>query len=141
MAGLSSTQLNHARTIVAVGIAMGLPKRAYVIAIACALQESNLRNLASTALSESYRYPNDGRGSDHDSVGLFQQRPSAGWGSVRNLMSPDYAARQFYQALLKVPGWSAMALTRAAQAVQVSAYPLAYAKHEARAQTIVDALT
>ena len=133
--------MNNASAIVAAGKALGLAKRAFVIAVACALQESNLLNLASTALPESFNYPNEGSGSDHDSVGLFQQRPSAGWGTVKNLMTPDYAAKAFYRVLVLVPGWATMALTYAAQAVQVSAYPDAYAKHEGRAQTIVDALT
>lgn len=140
VAGLSQTQMNNAQQIVAAGKALGLPKRAYVLAVACALQESNLLNLASDALPESYSYPNEGSGSDHDSVGLFQQRPSSGWGSVKNLMSPDYAAKAFYRALIQVPGWDSMALTYAVQAVQVSAYPEAYARHESRAQSIVDAL-
>jgi hypothetical protein len=141
VAGLSQLQMNNAAKIVAAGQAMGLAKRAYVLAIACALQESNLHNLASYALPESFNYPNEGAGSDHDSVGLFQQRPSAGWGTVKNLMKPDYAAKAFYRALIQVPGWSTMELTWAVQSVQMSAFPYAYAPHEARAQTIVNALT
>jgi hypothetical protein len=141
VAGLTQTQMNNAAAIVAAGKSMGLPKRAYVIAVATALQESNLLNLASTALPESFSYPNEGTGSDHDSVGLFQQRPSAGWGTVAQLMTPDYAAKAFYQVLVQIPGWDTMALTVAAQSVQLSAYPDAYASHEATAQTIVDALT
>jgi hypothetical protein len=140
-AGLTQVQMNNAKRIVDVGKAMGLPQRAYVIAIACAMQESNLHNLASAVLPESYSYTDEGSGSDHDSVGLFQQRPSSGWGSVKNLMNPDYAARQFYKALTQVSGWQGMALTYAAQAVQVSAYPEAYARHESRATTVVNALT
>ena len=140
MTGLSQIQMNNAQRIVAAGKALGLPKRAFVLAVACALQESNLLNLASAVLPESYSYPNEGSGSDHDSVGLFQQRPSSGWGSVKNLMTPDYAAKAFYRALIQIPGWDTMALTYAIQAVQISAYPDAYAKHEWRAQTIVDAL-
>jgi hypothetical protein len=141
VAGLSRGQMANAAVIVAVGRELGLPRRAYVIAIACALQESTLRNLASSAVPESMRHPHQGVGSDHDSVGLFQQRSSTGWGPVRDLMRPSYAARKFYLALRVVPGWPEMALTRAAQAVQNSAFPLAYAKHEARARQIVDALT
>jgi hypothetical protein len=140
VAGLSQLQMNNAQKIVAAGKALGLPKRAYVLAIACALQESNLHNLASYALPESFNYPNEGAGSDHDSVGLFQQRPSSGWGTVKNLMKPDYAAKAFYRALTQVPGWSTMELTWAVQSVQMSAFPYAYAPHEARAQTIVNAL-
>ncbi|MBX6752439.1 MAG: hypothetical protein IRY85_22725 [Micromonosporaceae bacterium] len=140
VAGLDQAQMNNAWTIVRTGQAMGLPARAYVIAVATAMQESQLRNLASTRIPESYQYNAEGEGSDHDSVGLFQQRPSAGWGSVSQLMDPTYAATAFYQALLRVPGWESMELTWAAQRVQVSAYPYAYAKHEARAQQVVDAV-
>ncbi len=139
VAGLDQAQMNNAKRIVDVGRSMGLPQRAWVIAVACAMQESNLYNLASTALPESYNYENEGSGSDHDSVGLFQQRPSSGWGSVRQIMNPEYAATQFYQGLVRVSGWQSMALTYAAQAVQISAYPEAYAKHETRAQAIVAA--
>jgi hypothetical protein len=118
-----------------------MPKRAYVIAVATAMQETNLLNLANTGLPESLDYNNDGTGYDHDSVGLFQQRPASGWGSVQELMDPATAARKFYQALATIPGWESMALTVAAQAVQVSAFPDAYAQHEWQAQTVVDALT
>jgi hypothetical protein len=72
-------------------------------------------------------------------VGLFQQRPQSGWGTVKNLMKPEYAAEQFLKALVQVPGWENMPLTYAAQAVQVSAFPEAYAKHETRATEIVSA--
>jgi hypothetical protein len=132
--------MNNAKRIVQAGQAMGLPKRAFVIAVATSMQECNLYNLASSVLPESYNYPNEGSGSDHDSVGLFQQRPSSGWGSVAQIMDPGYAATAFYRVLVTVPGWDSMALTYAAQRVQVSAYPEAYAKHEARAQAVVDAL-
>jgi hypothetical protein len=140
VAGLDQTQMNNAKRIVQAGQAMGLPKRAFVIAVATSMQECNLYNLASTVLPESYNYPNEGSGSDHDSVGLFQQRPSSGWGSVAQIMDPGYAATAFYRVLVTVPGWDGMALTYAAQRVQVSAYPEAYAKHEGRAQAVVDAL-
>jgi hypothetical protein len=140
VAGLSQTQMNNAQAIVNAGKALGLPKRAYVLAVACAMQESNLRNLASVVLPESFNFTTEGSGSDHDSVGLFQQRPSSGWGAVKDLMNPDFAAKQFYRALVQVPGWQGMALTYAIQTVQVSAFPEAYAKHEWRAQAVVDAL-
>mgnify|MGYP006976735565 CR=1 FL=1 len=140
VAGLDQIQMNNALTIVQTGRDLGLPERAYVIAVATAMQESQLRNLASTRIPESYQYNAEGEGSDHDSVGLFQQRPSAGWGAVWQLMDPTYSATAFYQALMRVPGWESMELTWAAQRVQVSAYPYAYAKHEARAQQVVDAL-
>ena len=140
VAGLDQTQMNNAKAIVDAGKALGLPKQAYVAAVMCALQESRLYNLASYALPESWSYSNQGGGSDHDSVGLFQQRPSAGWGSIREIMTPSYAATQFYKGLMNVPGWQSMALTYAIQAVQVSAFPDAYAQHQGQAQTIVDAL-
>ena len=140
VAGLNQAQMNNAKRIVEAGQAMGLPKRAFVIAIATSMQECNLYNLASTRLPESYSYPNEGSGSDHDSVGLFQQRPSSGWGTVAQIMDPTYAATAFYRVLVTVPGWDSMALTYAAQRVQVSAFPTAYAKHEGRAQAVVDAL-
>ena len=140
VAGLNQAQMNNAKKIVDAGKAMGLPKRAFVIAVATSMQECNLRNLASTRLPESYNYPNEGSGSDHDSVGLFQQRASTGWGTIAQIMDPTYAASAFYSALIRVPGWDTMALTYAAQRVQVSAFPTAYAKHETKAQAVVDAL-
>jgi hypothetical protein len=140
VAGLDQTQMNNAKKIVDTAKRMGLGKDAQIIAIATALQESQLYNLASTYYPESYEYTNEGEGSDHDSVGLFQQRPQSGWGTVKNLLKPEYAAEQFLKALIQVPGWQNMALTYAAQAVQVSAFPEAYAKHEGRATQIVDAL-
>ncbi len=141
VAGLSQLQMDNAKTIVDVGRDMKLPRRGLVVAVATAMQESELHNLASDVLPESANYPHQGSGSDHDSVGLFQQRPSSGWGTVRDLMRPAYAARVFYEALLEVPGWEEMSLTAAAQAVQISAFPDAYAQHEERATTVVAALT
>ena len=139
--GLDESQMEHAATIVRVGQKMGLPPRAYVVALATALQESYLRNLANPAYPESYHYPHDGSGYDHDSVGLFQQRPSMGWGTVAQIMDPEYAARAFYEQLRRVPGWEDMPITVAAQTVQVSAFPDHYAKHEPLARKLVDALT
>jgi hypothetical protein len=140
VAGLDQTQMNNAKAIVDAGKALGLPKAAFVAAVACSLQESKLYNLASYALPESWSYSNQGGGSDHDSVGLFQQRPSSGWGTIREIMQPTFAATQFYKALTNVPGWQDMAMTYAIQAVQVSAFPDAYAQQQPRAQSIVDAL-
>lgn len=139
VASLVQAQMNNAATIVEVGQLLGLPRKALIIGVATAMQESNLYNLASTALPESYDYPHEGEGSDHDSVGIFQQRPSAGWGTVAECMRPAYAAQAFFERLMQLD-WPNMALTQAAQAVQVSAFPDAYAKHEDRATTIVDAL-
>jgi hypothetical protein len=138
--GLDQQQMNNAATIVKVGQQRDMPKRAYVIAIATALQESYLRNLANGNLPESLSLSNEGVGYDHDSVGLFQQRPSTGWGTVAECMTPSYAAGMFYERLALVFGWETMSLAAAAQAVQVSAFPDAYAKHEANATTVVQAL-
>jgi hypothetical protein len=111
-------QLANAATIVAVGARLGVPARGQVVALATAIQESSLRNLPS---------------GDRDSVGLFQQRPSTGWGTAAQLRDPVFAAHRFYRALLAVHGWLAMPLTQAAQTVQRSAYPTAYAARESAA--------
>ena len=138
VAGLDKTQMNNAAIIVEVARAMGMPKRAMIIAVATGMQESDLHNIASEVVPESLNYPHEGTGADHDSVGVFQQRTSSGWGSVENLMNPRYQARNFLTALSKI-NWQDMSLTGAAQTVQVSAYPDAYAKHESRATTVVNA--
>jgi murein DD-endopeptidase MepM/ murein hydrolase activator NlpD len=100
-----------------------------VIAVATALQESNLHNL-----------PYLGARNDHDSIGLFQQRPSQGWGTPTQLLDPEYAAGKFYQKLVTVKDWELLPLTVVAQAVQRSAFPNAYAKHEPLATEIVNLL-
>ncbi|MGN9801826.1 M23 family metallopeptidase [Micromonospora sp. L32] len=138
LAKYGPTQMRNAAVIIKVGQEMKVPPRGWVIAVATAMQESALRNLANSMVAGSGRYSNEGVGADHDSVGLFQQR--AGWGSVAQRMSPDYAARKFYEKLLKVDGWERLPLTLAAQRVQISAYPDAYAKHEDTAGRIVNAL-
>ncbi|TCB94327.1 hypothetical protein E0H26_21835 [Micromonospora zingiberis] len=140
VAGLSQAQMDNAKVIVDVGVDMKIPRQGLVVAVATAMQESTLLNYASGVLPESQNYPHQAIGWDHDSVGLFQQRPSSGWGTVPDLMRPAYAARAFYEALIEVPGWQEMSLTMAAQAVQISAFPYAYAQHEERAGTIVAAL-
>ncbi|EKA62807.1 hypothetical protein B277_00065 [Janibacter hoylei PVAS-1] len=117
-------QMNHASTIVLLGVKRGLPARAGTIAIATAIQESKLRNL-------SY--------GDRDSVGLFQQRPSQGWGNETQLQDPVYATNAFYDALVKVDGWQDMVITEIAQEVQRSGYPEAYADHEQEGRTIASA--
>ena len=119
-------QMNHASTIVLLGVKRGLPARAGTIAIATAIQESKLRNL-------SY--------GDRDSVGLFQQRPSQGWGTEAQLQDPVYATNAFYDALVKVDGWQEMVITEIAQEVQRSGYPEAYADHEQEGRTIASALS
>jgi hypothetical protein len=125
----TATQLSNAKAIVDAGQAMGLPPRAWVIAIATSIQESNLIDLG-----------NLGYSNDHDSLGLFQQRPSSGWGTPDQILNPTYAASAFYQALVNVPGWNSLPLTVVAQTVQVSGYPSAYAPHEAQAAFMIDAL-
>ncbi|WP_030489185.1 hypothetical protein [Micromonospora chokoriensis] len=140
VAGLDEDQMENAEAIVRAGRKMGVPRRALVIAVATAMQESNLYNVASGVLPESQDYPHQGVGWDHDSVGLFQQRSSSGWGPVGRLMDPEFATRQFLTALQQVPGWQGMRLTDAAQAVQVSAYPEYYQQHEWRATRVVDAI-
>src|SRR2546423_3068548 len=97
---VSTEQAGNAATIAAVAVRRGLPRRAAAIAIATAMQESKLRNLAY---------------GDRDSVGLFQQRPSMGWGSAAQIRDPVYAAGKFYDELVHVPGWAHRPLTEAAQ--------------------------
>jgi hypothetical protein len=125
----SAEQLSNAKAIVDAGKAMGLPPRAWTIAVATSLQETNLKNLGDL-----------GERNDHDSQGLFQQRPSSGWGTVEQITDPNYAATAFYKGLVEVNGWESMPLTKAAQKVQVSAYPDHYAKHETQAGNIIAAL-
>ncbi|GIF66424.1 hypothetical protein Ais01nite_44590 [Asanoa ishikariensis] len=138
--GLSQTQMNNALQIVKAAEKRGMGERGAVIAVATAMQESQLLNLASTAVPESENYHHEGSGSDHDSVGLFQQRSTSGWGAVKDLMTPSYSAGAFLDALEQVPNWKNMPLSAAAQTVQVSAFPDAYAQHEYRATAVVDAL-
>ncbi|MEV0730206.1 hypothetical protein [Polymorphospora sp. NPDC050346] len=140
VAGLSQVQMDNALAIVRAGDDLDMPRRAHIIAVATAMQESNLLNRASEVLPESKNYPHQGTGWDHDSVGLFQQRTSTGWGPVASLMDPAYSATQFYKALARVPNWERMRLTVAAQTVQVSAFPEHYAKHEGNATAVVDAI-
>jgi len=123
---VSPEQAANAATISAVAEQRGLPARAVTIALATAYQESKLQNI-------DY--------GDRDSLGLFQQRPSQGWGSEEQVMDPFYAAGRFYDELVKVPGYTEMPVTEAAQAVQRSAYPSAYADHEEDARVLASALT
>jgi murein DD-endopeptidase MepM/ murein hydrolase activator NlpD len=151
---LNRTQLTHAATIITVGgKTAGVGRPGVVIALMAALTESSLRMLANTgAYPESGDYPNDGNGSDHDSLGLFQMRPAAGWGTVAELMDPTYQARAFYggptgpnhpspRGLLDIPGWQGMDPGEAAQAVEVSAYPDRYQNYQPVAEAILTALT
>ncbi len=125
--GLSmpAEQVPNAQTIVATGISLDVPKRGQIVALATAMQESRLRNL------------NYG---DRDSLGLFQQRPSQGWGTAQQIHDPVYASERFYKALLKVKGWQQMTVTQAAQAVQKSGLPDAYAQWEPLATALQKAI-
>jgi hypothetical protein len=94
---LNRQQLTHAATIITVGgQVQGVTRNGVVIALMAALTESGLRMLANTVYPESANYQNDGVGSDHDSLGLFQMRPVSGWGTVAELMDPTFQARAFY---------------------------------------------
>jgi hypothetical protein len=97
--------------------------------VATSLQESNLHNIGHL-----------GAQNDHDSLGLFQQRPTSGWGTAEQIADPHYATTKFLQHLTQIDGWQNMPLTKAAQKVQVSAYPDHYAKHEAQAGDIIHAV-
>ncbi|MFR0358061.1 heavy metal transporter [Streptomyces sediminimaris] len=119
-------QAVNAATIAAVGTGRGMPQRAVTIALATALQESGLRNIEH---------------GDRDSLGLFQQRPSQGWGTAKQILDPTYAAGVFYEHLAKVRGYTRLPLTVAAQRVQRSGFPEAYAKHEPDAELLSAALT
>ncbi|MFF3254477.1 heavy metal transporter [Actinacidiphila glaucinigra] len=123
---LEPQQAANASTIAAVATSRGLPERAVTIALATSMQESALRNLDH---------------GDRDSVGLFQQRPSQGWGTAAQIMDPVYASNEFFDGLVKIHGYSRLPLTVAAQKVQKSGFPQAYAKHEADAALLAGALT
>ncbi|MCC3296680.1 hypothetical protein [Arthrobacter caoxuetaonis] len=126
---LTPEQASNAATITAVAVARGLPPRAASIALATAVQESGLRNIGY------------GDTAGPDSRGLFQQRPTQGWGTEEQVMDPVYAANAFYNALEKVPGYQDLPITVAAQTVQRSAYPDAYADHEPEGRAFASALT
>ncbi len=134
---LSAEMATNARTIIRVGKSLGVGDYGLVIALATAMQESSLRNI---------------HFGDRDSLGLFQQRPSKGWGTPAQVTDPTYASRAFFggptgpnngvaNGLLDITGWQSKSVTAAAQAVQRSAYPDAYAKWEASARAWLDHLT
>jgi hypothetical protein len=139
-AGYNQTQMDNAAIIVKAGKELGISERGQIIAVATAMQESNLYNLASYVVPESLKYAHQGTGADYDSVGLFQQRYTTGWGTVKEIMNPSESAKKFYRALLQVPGWQNLPITVAAQTVQGSAFPDAYAKHQANATAVVKAV-
>lgn len=151
---LTKTQLTHAATIIQVGSQIeGVNRDALQIALMAALTESSLQMLANTSVyPNSGTYPHDGDASDHDSLGLFQMRPQAGWGTIAQLMDPTYQARAFFggptgpnhpspRGLLDIPGWQTLTKGEAAQAVEVSAYPDRYANYEPVADHILNTLT
>ncbi len=123
--GAPKEQIPNAQKIQATGVALKVPARGQAVALATALQESGLQNL------------NYG---DRDSLGLFQQRPSQGWGTSAQVRDPVHASTEFYEHLKKVPGWQSMTVAQAAQAVQASALPDAYAKWEPLATELQKAL-
>jgi hypothetical protein len=123
---LSTEQAENAALIAGVSVRRGMPARAASIALATAYQESKLYNLES---------------GDRDSLGLFQQRPSQGWGSRQQILNPYLATTAFYDALQRVDGYETMRVTEAAQEVQRSGFPEAYADHEADARVLASALT
>jgi hypothetical protein len=123
---LDAEQAGNAAIITAVAVQRQLPARAATIAIATALQESKLRNLTF---------------GDRDSLGLFQQRPSQGWGTKAQVTDPVYASNAFYDVLVKIEGYRNLSVTKAAQKVQRSAFPSAYADHEADARVLASAMS
>ncbi|MCZ7423054.1 hypothetical protein O7605_26470 [Verrucosispora sp. WMMA2121] len=123
---LNDEQISNVKAIIAATKKAGMDERAAVVSIATALQESKLENLGHL-----------GDRNDHDSQGLFQQRPSSGWGTVEQITDPEYSTLAFLKGLKQVDGWQDMPLTQAAQTVQVSAYPDHYAQWEQQAADLV----
>ncbi|MFJ6196978.1 hypothetical protein [Micromonospora sp. NPDC092111] len=123
---LGDEQTANVKAIIDATKKSGMDERAAVVAIATSLQESKLENLGHL-----------GDRNDHDSQGLFQQRPSSGWGTVEQITDPGYATTAFLKGLKQVDGWQDMPLTKAAQTVQVSAYPDHYAQWEQQAADLV----
>ncbi|MFI9530691.1 hypothetical protein [Micromonospora rosaria] len=124
--GLNEEQVANTKAIIAATKKAGMDERAAVVAIATSLQESKLENLGHL-----------GDRNDHDSQGLFQQRPSSGWGTVEQITDPEYSTLAFLKGLKQVDGWEDMPLTKAAQTVQVSAFPDHYAQWEKQAADLV----
>ncbi|WP_405096223.1 hypothetical protein [Micromonospora sp. NBC_01412] len=123
---LGGEQTANVKAIIAATKKAGLDERAAVISIGTSLQESKLENLGHL-----------GDRNDHDSQGLFQQRPTSGWGTPEQITDPEYSTLAFLKGLKQVDGWQDMPLTEAAQTVQVSAYPDAYAQWEQQAADLV----
>jgi hypothetical protein len=123
---LTPEQADNAATIAGVGRRLGMPDHAVTVALATAMQDSRLRNLS---------------GGDRHSAGLFQQRPSEGWGTHAQIVDPVHASTAFYERLQAFPGCTGLSVTQAAQDVQHSARPDAYAQWETQARAIASALT
>lgn len=151
---LNKRQLTHAATIISVGSRIDdVTRDGILVALMAALTESTLRQLANTSTYPgSGDFPNDGDESDHDSLGLFQMRPQSGWGSVAELMDPEYQVSAFLggptgpnypspRGLLDIPDWQNMDKGVAAQTVEVSAFPDRYDNYEPVAEKILIALT
>ncbi len=149
--GLDDQQVAHAATVIDVGRTRGLPDQAIVIAVATALQESRLHVYANDGLGgdlapdqrgigRSMQLPHEAVGSDHGSLGLFQQQ-WPWWGSMTQLMDPATSAGLFYDSLVRIRGWQRLPVTVAAQAVQHSAYPDAYADDEPLARRLLHGST
>ena len=137
---ITGDQAQNARIIIAAAKALGMPQQAGVVGIMTAYQESKLLVLANPTVPDSLAYPHQGEGSDHDSIGTFQQRSSMGWGAVAQLMDPSYAATKFLETLAAVPRWPSLATWQAAQTVQRSADGTLYAQWEPLATAITSAL-
>ncbi len=123
---LTLEQSENVALMAAISMQRGMPARAATIAIATSTQESKLYNIEH---------------GDRDSLGLFQQRPSQGWGTAQEILNPYYSINAFYDALARVDGYESMKITEAAQQVQRSAFPAAYAEHEPDARALASALT
>jgi hypothetical protein len=121
----SPEQSANAATITAIALKRGLPVHAAAIANATAITESKLRNV---------------RFGDRDSLGLFQQRTSQGWGTKEQILDPIYSTNKFYDALIKIDGYQAMEVTKVAQKVQRSGFPEAYANHEQEGRVLASTL-
>lgn len=144
--GLDEKRAAYAREVIRAGRQMGISDYGIVIALATVAQESNFQMWANDGTGrlkadqggvvESLSYPHDRVGNDHGSVGLFQQQ-FPWWGSLAQLMDPGESARIFYAKLVQVPGWEGLPVTVAAQKVQKSAFPGAYAKHEPLARALL----
>ena len=124
-AQIDNEQARWTSLMAAIAQRRGLPPRATTIAIATAFQESKIHNV-------DY--------GDRDSLGLFQQRPSQGWGTPEQVLDPYYSIERFYDGLVKVRGYEGMTITNAAQRVQRSAFPGAYAQHEDYARALASSL-